>query len=271
MSSNPYQSPTGYDPPPPKFTPYNFSRTQVSYTEAFDFPRTNPNWIVNCLLLGLPLVVPMIGQILVQLIGFGYLYDDYEALQREALQREGRPNPSDVKFEKIGDYVQRGVMPFLAALLLGLATGALTTVICLPLIFIGFALMERTDGVSGVLIGFGYIGIFLMSVILGLLVSPIVLRVGISNRFEEITNFKWAMSMFKMMWPQMLIGSIVIGILSVVIMLLGAAVCCVGMIPAQGYILCMTFHLQRQWYEIFVTKGGEPIPLPGQPVAQKFG
>jgi Protein of unknown function (DUF4013) len=257
--SNPYASPGGYDVPPQKYPPHNFARTEVSYLEAFDFPRTNPNWILNCLLLGLPLVVPMIGQILVQLIGFGYLYGDYEALQKT-----GQPNPSDVKFEKAGDYIQRGVMPFLAALLLGLATGFLTMVICLPLIMIGAALMEKTDGVSGILIGMGYIGIFLSSIILSLLVSPIVLRVGISNRFEEIMNFKWAMSMFKMMWPQMLIGSIVIGLFSVAIMLLGMAVCCVGMIPAQGYVLCMTFHLQRQWYEIFVTKGGEPIPLPAE-------
>jgi hypothetical protein len=258
--SNPYESPGGFDAPPVKYVPYSFSRTQVSYAEAFDFPRSNPNWILNCLLLGLAAIIPGLGPYLVQLISAGYLFGDYEAQQRY-----GHPAPSDVKFEKFGDYLQRGVMPFLASFLLQIATGMLTAMICMPLIIIGGALMEKTDGLSGILIAIGYAGLLLLNIIFGLLVCPIVLRVGISNRFEEITNFKWAMSMFRMMWPQMLIGSIVVGLIGLVVILLGLAVCCVGVIPAQGYVICMFFNLQRQWYEIFVTKGGEPIPLPVQP------
>jgi hypothetical protein len=254
--SNPYQPPGGFDAPPVKYTPYRYARTKVDYSEAFNFAMANPNWLVNCILLGIATVVPGFGTLLAQLVSLGYLYGDYDLLLRN-----GIPPPSDVKLEKFGDYLQRGLMPLVAAILLGMVVALPAMVLFMPIMFIGMGLLESTDGFSVIIVILAALGYFFTIIVLSFLVSPIMFRVGVTNRLEELFNYKWAMGMVKVVWLQMLVASIVIGFIGICIMLLGLLLCGVGTIPATGFVAYMNFHAQRQLYEIYITKGGEQIPL----------
>lgn len=250
--SNPYQSPGGFDVPPQKFAPYKWNRTSVDYSEAFNFAFSNPNYLLNLILLGIVNIIPIIGPIVV----IGYFYDDYILLLRE-----GRPTPSDFKFEKFMAYLQRGVMPFLAALLVGLVLGMMLAVLIVPVMIIAAIVGQKSEELGAVIMGSFQLGMIPIQIIMGLIVAPAVLRVGISGKFEEIANYKWALAMVKAVWVHMIVGSIVVGFVSFVGGIVGILLCCIGIIPVAAYISYFNFSLQRQWYEIFTTQGGEPVPV----------
>jgi hypothetical protein len=259
--SNPYQySGGGYDGPPPKQPLYTISRSEVSYQEAINFALANRNWFVNCLLIGLLHCIPFVGGIVGPIVALGYLYGDYESLLRD-----GRPIPSEFALGKFMDYLQRGVMAFLAMLLVSLSTTFLLGICLSPIMVLGMVLFAKSEEARGILMPLSYVPFTFLITAITIFAGPIVFRVGLSGKFEEISNFKWLLDFVKAMWPQMLIGSIVISIISGLALSAGMLVCCVGLIPAIGYINYVNFHIQRQWYEIYVTKGGEPIPLSYEP------
>jgi hypothetical protein len=41
----------------------------------------------------------------------------------------------------------------------------------------------------------------------------------------------------------------------------GLLLCCVGILPATALILVAQYHLFYQLYELYLQRGGEPIPL----------
>jgi hypothetical protein len=255
--SNPYA--TNFSPPtaPSKSGSIGISRTAMDYGEAFHYAMAHPNWIVNCLLLGLVHIIPVVGGILGPWVLLGYVYGDYEKYLRT-----GQTGPSEVKIEKFMDYIQRGIMPFLAALLCGIAVGFLAMVLAIPL-FITFALlMHENEGLGIAVLVIGVLVMIAFNFFLSMLITPIVLRVGIGGKFEDVFNVGWAMSMVKKVWPQMIMSAIVSFAASLVLGLLGMLICGVGIIPVVGFLGYFNFQLQRQLYEIFVTEGGEPIPLP---------
>lgn len=250
--SNPYSSPSGFDAPPQKYIPQKWARNSVDYSEAFNFAFANPNYLMNLILLGIVNIIPVIGPIVV----IGYFYDDYILLLRE-----GRPAPSDFKFDRFMAYLQRGVMPFLAALLVGLVLGMLIAILVVPVMIIGAIVAKQSEELGALIMGSFQLGMIPVQIVAGLIVAPAVLRVGISGKFEQISNYQWALGMVKAVWVHMVIGAIVVSFTSMIVGGVGLLLCCVGIIPAAAYLAYVNFHLQRQWYEIYVTKGGEPIPV----------
>jgi hypothetical protein len=257
--SNPYESPSGIKAPPKKLGPLPISRVGMNISEALNFAFGHPNWMVNCILIGVVNLIPILGPI----VTLGYLYDDYTA----HLQH-GTPSPSEFKIEKFMDYLQRGIGAFLAVLLVSLATGFLAILCVAPFLISGLLVMKESNELGVTLFIMGECFGILVNIILGMLTAPIVLRVGISNKFEEISNIKWAIAMTRMVWPQMILGAIAAALVGFVAGPVGVLMCCVGIIPVIGFISYFHFHLQRQWYEIYVTKGGEPIPLPVESLAK---
>jgi hypothetical protein len=45
------------------------------------------------------------------------------------------------------------------------------------------------------------------------------------------------------------------------VLLLGLLLCCVGTYPATALVMLAQAHLYLQLYELFLQRGGEPIPL----------
>ncbi len=203
--------------------------------------------------MGLVNCIPVLGA----MVSYGYLFDDYEKLLKE-----GRPAPTEFKiFDKFGEYLQRGVMPFLAVLLVGIGAWFLSMLCMVPFFILSGILAKGSEEASMVFMILGQLVSGLLNGVLNFIALPIAFRVGLSNRFEEITNVNWSFSMVKAMWLPMLIAAILSWFIAMIGLTAGFLLCCVGIIPAGALIQCFYFQIQRQIYEIYITKGGEPIPL----------
>ena len=114
-SPNPYES--------PKMESKGMSQTEfgeevpfqgswvMDYTGGFGMIHANPNWLTNCFLAGLCFLIPVVGPIV--LIGYGY--ETAELLHRSNGRRHW-----DFNFNRFGDYLSRGVGPFLVSLVFGI-------------------------------------------------------------------------------------------------------------------------------------------------------
>src|SRR5438034_6215952 len=106
--SNPYSSPsaapsgpnTGWHPP---VTPIS----GMDYMRMLSYVFENPNWFMNLLLGALCALIPIIGPIVL----LGYRYETVIGL----LAVGGARYP-DFNFGRFGDYLMRGLWPFLVGL-----------------------------------------------------------------------------------------------------------------------------------------------------------
>ena len=70
-----------------------------------------------------------------------------------------------------------------------------------------------------------------------------------------------------MFW-EILGSGIVFAILTIGVAMLGMLLFCVGYLPAIGVIMGAGMNMLAQWYEVFLSRGGEPIPpaTPSEPI-----
>lgn len=229
-----------------------------SVIRAFQDVVSTPNWVANVLWLSLAALASsvFIGQI--GLFGYGA-----ELLQR----RSGRPeNPSvDIDSERLGDYISKGVWPFLVCLIVQFVT---TCLLLVPIgVFIGLAVLAASAGDDGRNLVFGVIVVMapivlILSVASYLIATPFLIRGMVCQDFKKSFDLAWILDFARVMAMEMIVSGIVYGLLSGLIMLAGSLVFCVGQIPASGIVLGGYVNLLAQWYEIYLSKGGIAVPPP---------
>src|SRR5215471_20553632 len=120
---NPYASPA---PVQMAIVPTGGGPTSMDYMRSFNYIFENPDWITTILLLGLVYLgalIPGVG-IILNLLFIGYQFEVMDLL----LKTQGRQYPG-FDFGRIGDYLGRGVWPFLVSLV--------ATFVLVPLIYGG--------------------------------------------------------------------------------------------------------------------------------------
>src|SRR5262245_28248178 len=185
---NPYASPV----PPPVASPVAMPVTaggprqdSMDYMRAYNYVFENPNWLTNLLLLALCslcLMIPVVG-IVVQLVVLGYQFETVDLL----LKSHGRQYP-DFDFGRIGDYLVRGLWPFLVSLI--------ATFVLLPVVYIGMGIValavagiaSASGDTLGPILGFGLgaVAVVLLVVVIALaamLMIAMILRSGLAQDF----------------------------------------------------------------------------------------
>ena len=252
--SDAYQSPQ-YVPVIPKP-----GARQLEYMRMFMFVFDNPNWAMNLLWGSLCILVSSAIPIVPQMILAGYTWELIELWHRQ-----GHDRYPDFDTGKLGDYLGRGVWPFLVTLVLSLAMMA----IMMPVIFIGMfgtmALVAQTDQPAFLLL---YIVLFLfihvLAIGMNVVMIPMLLRAGLSQSFGEGFNFGWVMSFIKLTFKEILLGSLFLMVGNTVVIFGGMALLCIGVYPAATLVMLAWAHFLWQLYQIFLDRGGEPIPLKTQ-------
>ena len=61
---------------------------------------------------------------------------------------------------------------------------------------------------------------------------------------------------------EMILSGIIFFVLAWLLNLAGALACCVGVFVTSGWVLGATMHLGAQLYEVYLSRGGEPVPEP---------
>jgi hypothetical protein len=232
---------------------------RLRYLESYRFVFSSPNWFMNLLLGSVCLFIPVVGQI----VFWGY---EFELI--DALHRGRRTGYADFDFNRFTDYLKRGVWPWLIVFMTQMILQPVLIVFMYAGMFgvMGALMTETTAGyvTAAVLVPALIIGLMIFSLALGLVLTPIVLRAGLTQDFAKAFDFAWVKTFIARMWVEQVLVSLFLMVSSLLWVLLGYLLFCIGVIPASIVVALASTHLLWQLYEIFLSRGGEPIPLKPQ-------
>lgn len=251
--SNPYSSPQFPTAPPP-MKPVG-GPAAMDYTRMVTYVFENPNWFMNCLLSGLCTFIPVVGGIVVQ----GYNFEVAIGL----IQSGGGRYP-DFNFNRFGDYLMRGLWPFLSGLVI--------TLVLMLVMGVLFGIVAALGSVAGkdagdAIAGLGMMLLMAISPFLMLFLQPMMFRSALTLDFAQAFQFNWVKDFVQKMWLEMIIGFLLWYVAAMVLSTLGVIACCVGVLITGPIAILAQSHLMFQLYSVYLSRGGMPIPiqLTGQP------
>jgi hypothetical protein len=238
--TNPYASPPaggGIQPPMKPVVGMDYMR-MITY--VFD----NPNWFMTLLLGGLCSIIPVIGPIVLQ----GYRYETVIALLTA-----GGGGYQDFNFDRFGDYLMRGLWPFLVTLALSFA------LVPFYLVIIIAAVAGGED--AGWLIGLVQMAMLVIAPVAMLVLQPMLLRSALTQDFVQAFQVEWVKDFLKRVWVELLLGILFLGVASMVLVPLGLVACCVGLIFVAPIVALVQANMLFQVYSLYLSRGGTPIPI----------
>jgi hypothetical protein len=243
----------------------------IRIIEAFTWLFENPKWVnhsvIAAVILNFPLFpLPILGQIVVMGYLFGCLEDEL---------RQPRFGYADFDFKKFGLYLKRGIFPWLINLCITSVGVAIVLFIFVPMLISGVTLINTRDQLwmmlGGFVIGLGYMIYIAALVVVSLLPVPLMLRVGVTQNVREAFEIRWAMSFFRKLLPELFLTVFVISLTTLPLMLMGFVACVVGAWFVAAWLYFVGFRILIQLYELFLARGGEPIPFPTLPPPNALG
>jgi Protein of unknown function (DUF4013) len=231
----------------------------VRCLRAYRFPYDNPNWFANVGFVTLCLFstgfVPIIGQ----LIAIGYLFDVVEAMHR---QGDDHSYP-DFQWDRFVPYLARGGMVFLVQILLSMPLMAFMMAgLVGVMITAGVTSSDEPNPVMiGVLLGIWLLVSCLAGVLTNLTLVPLTLRVGLSQDLASAFSWSFVKDFIARVWRPTLLAGIFLFFSQFVVTLVGFAMCCIGFYVVMALPVFAQYHLYFQLYELYLERGGTPIPL----------
>lgn len=226
-----------------------------------DFFRS-PKWVPNLLLGGLCMLIPVVGPMVVA----GW-HSVAHFARREAVDYDGYPA---FNFDKFGKHLEHGVWPFLVHMVASVVLIPVMWVLMVVPIALGMvAIIPMAEsgakeppvwamGGLGVLTLAAYVGAF---VVFMLLTKPLAIRAVLTQDFAAAFNFKFMKEFTARTWRQQITCGLFTIFASVVLGVIGMLFLCVGIYPAIALVMAMAWHLDRQLYDLYLERGGEPVPV----------
>ncbi|HZL89736.1 MAG TPA: hypothetical protein VFB96_15330 [Pirellulaceae bacterium] len=240
---------TGEPPPAPP------APRRLKYLPAFRYVFDNPDWFVSVVLLSVCGFIPVLGHV----AQWGFYYHIVEALHR----RPDAPYPK-FDFRRFGDYGMRGVWPYVLMMMVGMI---LYLVLYLPLqLSLQFGLIFLLNNrqvaliVLGIVVPILMVGMLTVALGTAVLTAPMLLRAGLTQDIRLIFRFDWFKGYLRRVWVEETLASLFL-MAAFALTPLGCLVFGFGFIAAQVIVWIAASHLQWQIYEIYLERGGEPIPL----------
>ena len=216
-----------------------------------------PKWMMNTLLAGVCVLIPVIGQIVVKgwmITGFWGRDDD-------------RPETfPDFDFNNFGKYLERGVWPFLVSLVSGLVISMALCVFLVPIVILITAMMPNDHSPGSGCLGFLLFVVLMVfytavAVVVMVVITPLTLRAAITQEFASAFNFPFIKRFIALTWKETILASLFLVAASFALLGIGALILCIGMYFATVPIYFCWVHLHKQLYALYLDRGGEPIPL----------
>lgn len=247
-----HASPFAFDPAPsgPPTRPY---RTGLQYFEAYSFYFDHPNWFVNLLLSAVCYIIPIVGPI----VFLGYEFELILSKHRHSSQTY-----PEFDFGRFTEYLSRGVWPFLVQLVVGLVLAPVGMVIAF-VFMIGMGVLSQGAHPAAPLIMFPvmFLVIACLQVAAMLVMTPLTLRAGLMRDFSKAFDMEFIKDFVQRMWWETILAMLFLIVSAWFLMILGLLACYVGMFPAIALIQFADAHLKWQLYELYLQRGGMPIPL----------
>lgn len=234
----------------------------MNYPAALTDFFKSPKWVMNLLLGSVCFMIPAVGPF----VFMGWLITGFWG--RDDQRPETFP---DFDFNHFVKYMERGLWPFLVSLVTSLVIAIPMMVLWFGFIFGVVGMDSRRHGAHGasegpgLLLGLGFVAIFLLFTVLILLVNvilvPLMVRAARTQDFKDAFSFAWAKDFVSRMWLDIVVSMIVLWIGGMALMGLGYVMFCVGALPAMVLIQYAWFHLKAQLYTTYLSRGGIPVEL----------
>ena len=117
-------------------------------------------------------------------------------------------------------------------------------------------------GVVGIVgIGLMYIALILIALPMQMVMRAMQLRAAVTQDFAAAFDVGYIKRFIALTWKEQLLATLFLMFAALALMLAGALVVCVGMYLAMPVIFFAMWHLDHQLYELYLQRGGEPIPV----------
>jgi hypothetical protein len=221
-----------------------------------DFFRI-PRWKMNLLLGGVAMLIPLLGQIVLAGWQIGCLWgrgDDDEP---------ARFPPFDFQF--FIKYLERGMWPFLvqlvASFVLVPVIMAVMVVVGLMAGFFGAHHGQPSNLAVGALIAGAMCVPLLLMVGFNLVLTPLMVRATITQDFAKAFDPGFVKGFLSRVWREILLAMLYLLCLGLCLMVLAVVTCYVGAFFAAPVVIFSWHHLQRQLYQLYLSRGGAPVPV----------
>jgi hypothetical protein len=238
--SNPYASPPAVGGAQPPLRPV----TGMDYMRMITYVFENPNWFMTLLLGGLCSIIPVIGPIVLQ----GYRYETVIVLLGA-----GGGGYRDFDFNRFGDYLMRGLWPFLVTFACSFALVPFYIAIVLAAIAGG----EK----AGWVIGLFQMAMAIIMPAAMFVLQPMLLRSALTMDFMQAFQLEWVKDFISRVWAELLLGVLFLGVVSMVLIPVGLLACCVGVLLVAPVVALVQANLLFQVYSLYLSRGGTPIPI----------
>jgi hypothetical protein len=243
----------------------------MRYSQAIRYIFTSPKWFYNLCAGAIAAIVPVVGDMVL----LGYFFEIIESMHLH-----GEEKYPDFDTNRLMNYLMRGLWPYLVALIVGLIV-IMPLVVVFVIVFVAviFSAMPPSSGPKsaspgppiGLMLGMelGFIGIILLvSIPLALVTVPLLLRAGLSQDFRTAFSWAWVRDFIGRMWREVLLMQLFVIVYSQAAQVVGLLACCVGALFARPLVLLTMGHLWYQLYQLYLQRGGTPIPLKVQDAGQ---
>lgn len=213
-----------------------------------DLFKTKQKW-VTLLLLSVCVLIPMVGSLVVM----GYLY------RRYAGERAGIP-AADFDFADFGEHLQVGLWPFLTGLVASLVVVPILLLTMLPM-FLGPLLAPENEVV--ILLCFA-VGMILHLVVIALMIlftMPMQLRAGLMMDFKAGFSKAFVFDFVRKVGMSYLLWMVLLNLIVIPLALIGYLALFVGVYVVAAWAQVVAMHLLFQHYDLYVARGGTPIPV----------
>ena len=252
MEENPFQSPAAH------VTPEREESLALDYWRPLTFAFDSPNWFMNILLIGVLQLIPIAGPM--AMIGY-----QYEIII--ALLRGGRGGYPDFDFNRFGDYLMRGLWPFLVAMAWSVVIFGVFGIVFAIGAGVLIALVGGATEGEGVfpailvmyIVGFG--AMIVLSMVVQAVMMPLMFRSALEKDFMAGMKLGFALQFLGKTWKELILMVCVIFLMAMVAATVGMLLFCVGVYVTIGAVLIGQAHAMAQLYQLHVSRGGEQVPI----------
>ncbi len=231
--------------------------TELDYLRSLQFITENPKWLQNVLFLAVCQMLPIVGPLLIS----GYQFEVAESL----LHRTRSGTYVDFDFDRFKDYLLRGLWPFLVTLVFSMILTFPLAILWMGSFFVMMA-VGKSNGPAPELVILGFACVFfvvmVISIAFNVLLVPLLLRAGYSQDFGQAFNLQFAKNFLALMWKETLLATLFLAVISIPLFFAGMLLCFVGVYFTVSILMLAYAHLiDYQLYALYLSRGGEPIPL----------
>lgn len=232
----------------------------MNYTASITDFFKSPNWMMNLLLGGVCVLIPLIGPIVV----LGWLITGFWSRQDERFETF-----PEFDFSNFGKYLERGLWPFLVSFAVSMG-GTLVImpiiwILTIPMMLIGGTSSSGQADAGGCVALIFTVLIALVCIVLALalllVLVPLKIRATITQDFVKSFDFGFVKRFLALTWKEIVLSSLFICVSSLVLTFAGLLVFCVGVYFASVVIYFAWTHLNKQLYQLYLSRGGAVIPL----------